>query len=204
MTDFWVQCIKAGGADDWATYTWYKAAADLGARKAAMLFCADNMGWYQNIPGGSEEHGNIAWSTSPLPPGKNEIYSHFWSWALSINQSSKLKEASWLFIQYFTSKDYLLWAGVNAKQVDPVRQSVVNSPEYKKVLAQATGYEEVFDATIGGASILFTPEPHLTEVLVEWAGTIQDIVAGKYTSTQAGMDALKEKLDLIVEDVEVH
>lgn len=203
MTEFWVKCIKAGGAKDWQTYTWYKAAADLGGRKAFMLYCADNMGWYQNILGGSEEHGNIAWTTSPLPPGKTEIYSHFWSWALSINNKSDLKEAAWLFIQYFTSKDYLLWAGVNAKQVDPVRQSVVNSLEYKKVLSQATGYEEAFNKTINSASILFTPQPHFTEVLVEWAGTIQDLVADKYESTQAGMDALKVRLDIIVSDVDV-
>lgn len=204
MTDFWVKCIRAGGAKDWQTYTWYKAAADLGARKAAMLFCADNMGWYQNILGGSREHGNIAWATAPLPPGKTERYSHFWSWALSINKKSDMKEASWLFIQYFTSKDYLLWAGVNAKQVDPVRKSVVNSPEYKKVLSQATGYGDAFNKTIDRASILFTPQPHFTEVLVEWAGTLQNIVAGKYGSTQEGMDALKIKLDAIVSDVEVY
>ena len=203
MTDFWVQCIKAGGAKDWQNCTWYRAAADLGSRKAAMLYCADNMGWYQNILGGSEEHGNIAWSTPPLPPGKTQIYSHFWSWALAINNASKAKQPAWLFIQYFTSKDYLLWAGVNAKQVDPVRQSVVNSQEYKNVLSQATGYEDAFNKTIEGASILFTPEPHLTEVLVEWAGTLQDIVAGKYESTQQGMDALKVKLDKIVDDVKV-
>ncbi len=203
MTELWVKCIKAGGPKDWQTYTWYKAAADFGARKAFMLYCADNMGWYQNIIGGSEEHGNIAWTTSPLPPGKTEIYSHFWSWALSINNKSDLKEAAWLFIQYFTSKDYLLWAGVNAKQVDPVRQSVVNSPEYRKVLSQATGYEEAFNKTINSASILFTPQPHFTEALAEWAGTLQDLVADKYESTQAGMDALKVKLDIMVSDVDV-
>ena len=203
MTEFWVKCIKAGGAEDWPTYTWYKAAADLGARKAFMLYCADNMGWYQNILGGSEEHGNIAWTTPPLPPGKTQIYSHFWSWALSINNKSDLKEAAWLFIQYFTSKEYLLWAGVNAKQVDPVRKSVVNSHEYKKVLSQATGYEDAFNKTIDRASILFTPQPHFTEVNAEWAGTLQGLVAGKYKSTQAGMDALKAKLDIIVSDVDV-
>ena len=204
MTEFWVECIKAGGADDWPSYSWYKAAADLGEGKAAMLYCADNMGWYQNFVGGSEEYGNIAWTTSPLPPGKTDIYSHFWSWALSINQLSENKEAAWLFIQYFTSKEYLLWAGVNAKQVDPVRKSVVTSNAYKEVLSQATGYEESFNSTIEGASILFTPEPHLTEVLVEWAGTLQDIVAGKYANTQAGMEALKIRLDEIVSDVEVN
>ncbi len=203
MTDFWVKCIQAGGAKDWQTHTWYKAAADLGGRKACMLYCADNMGWYQNILGGSKEHGNIAWTTSPLPPGKTQIYSHFWSWALSINNKSSQKEAAWLFIQYFTSKDYLLWAGVNAKQVDPVRQSVMNSPQYKKVLSQATGYEEAFNKTIENASILFTPQPHFTEVSTEWAGTLRDLVAGKYNSTQAGMNALKKKLDVIVSEVEV-
>lgn len=203
MTDFWVKCIKAGGAKDWQTHTWYKAAADLGGRKASMLYCADNMGWYQNILGGSEEYGNIAWTTSPLPPGKTQIYSHFWSWALSINNKSSMKEAAWLFIQYFTNKEHLLWAGVNAKQVDPVRKSVVASPEYRKMLSQATGYEDAFNETIKNASILFTPQPHLTEVLTEWARTIQDLVAGKYISTQAGMNALKRKLDIIVYEVEV-
>lgn len=203
MTDEWVQMIKDGGAPSWSSYTWYQAGADLGAGKAAMLYDADCNGYFQNVEGASQEAGDIAWVPAPLPEGKSDIYSNMWTWAIAMNSSSKNKDAAWLFMQYFTSKEYTQWASVNAKVVDPARKSVFESAEFQAVLDKAEGFAATFDAQIANTGIQFTPQPHFFETTTEWAATLQDIVGGKYKSTQEAMDALKKKMDEIVSDVEV-
>ena len=99
MTDMWVRLIKTGGAPTWEKYDWYQASADLGAGKAAMLFDADNVAYYQNPVGDSKEAGNIAWIKAPLPEGSKIDSSSLWSWGLSISSGTKHKEAAWIFLQ---------------------------------------------------------------------------------------------------------
>ncbi|WHH61121.1 sugar ABC transporter substrate-binding protein [Petroclostridium sp. X23] len=203
MTDTWVKLIKSGGSPSWSSYTWYQASADLGAGKAAMLFDADVVEYFQNPEGASKEAGNLAWVPAPLPEGKNQVNSNLWTWALAMNKASKNKQAAWLFLQYFTGKDYQLWASVNANLVNPVRNSVFEDPSFAAIIEKADGYAQTFKKTIDGTTIQFTPQPHFFETTTEWAATLQDLVGGKYKSTQEAMDALKAKIDKIVEDVEV-
>ncbi len=203
MTDYWLKLIKEGGSPTWSSYTWYQAGADLGAGKAAMLFDADCNGYFQNPDGASKEAGNIAWVPAPLPAGKDKVLSNMWTWAMGMNAASKNQTAAWLFLQYFTSKDYSLWASVNAKVVDPARKSVFEDPSFQEVLKKSEGYADSFKAQIDGTAIQFTPQPHFFETTTEWAATLQDLVGGKYKSTQEAMDALKAKTDKAVEDVEV-
>jgi len=203
MTEDWVDLIKRGGSPTWASYTWYQAGSDLGAGKAAMLFDADCNGYFQNPEGASKEAGNIAWVPAPLPTGATQIKANLWTWAMAINKASKKKTAAWLFLQYFTSRNHIQWASVHGKLVDPPRASVFESPEFKNVLNKASGFEKSFKDSVAGTYIQFTPQPHFFETTTEWAATLQEIVAGKYPSVQAGMDKLKAKIDKIVSDIKI-
>ena len=49
----------------------------------------------------------------------------------------------------------------------------------------------------------YTPETYFFEVSQTWCQTLQELVEGKYASTQEGMDKLKEKLDEIVSHIEI-
>ncbi len=202
MTEMWVKLIKEGGAPSWSSYTWYQAGADFGAGKAAMLFDATCNGYFQNPEGASEEAGNLAWVAPPLPNGMTEINANMWTWSMAINEATKNKTAAWLFLQYFTTAEYQKWSIVEGNAVDPPRKSVFESQEVQDVLARNTGYIETFNATVPGTTIQFTPQPHFFETTTEWAATLQDIVAGKYSSVQDAMDKLKVKMDKVVEDVE--
>ena len=129
MTDYWVNMIKEAGAPQWTNYTWYEASADLGAGKAAMLFDATSAGYFQNFEGASQESGNIAWSTIPLPEGKtaDDMKANIWIWSLAMNADSKNKDAAWYFIQYFTSPEYMLYSGTEGASPDTPRTSVTVS-----------------------------------------------------------------------------
>lgn len=201
MTSMWVELIKTGVSPAWISYKWYQAGADLGAEKAAMLFDADNNGYFQNIEGYSKEAGNIAWTTAPVKKKGEKAKSNLWTWGLAINNYSKHQEASWLFLQYFTSKEFLLSASLNDSVMDPARESVLNNPLFLKKISNFDGYLETLKSTMDNSSVLFTPQPYFFEVTSEWVNILQDIVAGEYGTTQEGMDALKKKMDKIVEDI---
>lgn len=203
MTEAWVELIKAGGSPTWASYTWYQAGADLGARKAAILFDADIQGHFQNVPDASSQSGKLASAPPPLPDGKSKINANLWVWSVAMNNDSKAKDAAWLFIQYFTSRPYQLWSVTDWKAVDPPRKSVFDDPKFKKVIGQFHGFLDMFAKTVPGTTICFTPNPYFFELTTEWAATLQDIVAGEYPTVQAAMDDLKRKMDAALEDVEV-
>ena len=162
MTDYWVKLVKAAGPSQWTNYTWYEASSDLGAGKAAMLFDATTAAYFQNFEGASQESGNIAWSTIPLPEGKTEadMKANIWIWSMAMNKDSKNKEAAWYFLQYFTSPDYMLWAGTEGASPDTPRQSVMDSDEYKEVVGSAENYLESIAILTENCSIFFTPQPY--------------------------------------------
>ncbi len=206
MTDYWVKLIKAAGPPQWSTYTWYQSSADLGAKKAAMLFDATSAAYFQNVEGGSAESGNIAWSTIPLPPGKTEadMKANIWIWALAMNADSKNKDAAWYFIQYFTSPEFMLWSGTEGACADTPRKSVFESAEYDAIVGKADNYLPSLNELYKNATIQFTPQPYFFECTTYWAETLQDLVTSdKYGSTEEAMKELKKRLDTVVEDLEV-
>ncbi len=206
MTDYWVELIKAGGPSQWSNYTWYEASSDLGAGKAAMLFDATSAGYFQNFEGASDQSGNIAWSTIPLPEGKTEadMKANVWIWSMAMNADSKNKDAAWMFLQYFTSPEYMLYSGTEGASPDTPRQSVMDSDEYKETVGSAENYLESIAILSENATIQFTPQPYFFECTTKWAEVLQDLVlTDKYESTEAAMKQLKKDLDAVVADLEV-
>lgn len=207
MTEFWVDLIKTGGAPSWSKYTWYEAGADLGAGKAAMLFDADNNSITQNwikdgIPA-SAEAGNIAWAVMPVAKEGDTPYSNYWTWSMAMNGNSDAKDAAWLFLQYFTSKEFASYASITEYNMDPIRTSVWEDPAFIAKMEQHEGYIESFNATINSTSILFTPQPYFFDTTTEWAATLQDIVMGQYKSVEEGMKTLAEKVNKVVGEIDL-
>ena len=180
MTEWFVDLVKRGGPPFWENYTWVEAGDDLGSGKAAMLIDADLNGLLQNwIKDGepsSAEAGNIAWAPLPVAKLGDPVYSNFWTWSMGMNANSDAKEAAWLFLQYFTSKDFCTYASVNDYNLDPVRTSVWENRAFKAKMKQHEGYIDTFEKTINTTSIYFTPQPEFFVTTTEWAATLQDLV----------------------------
>ena len=88
-----------------------------------------------------------------------------------MNSNSRNKKGAWLFMQYFTGPEFELWAALNAKTVDPARQSVWDNQEFKDKIAKVPGYYETFTKTIPNTAIQFTPQPYFVQSTTEWAAT---------------------------------
>ena len=203
MTEFFVDMIKRGGSPAWSRYTWYDCGVDLGTGNAAMVLDADNNPVHQNWEGASEEAGNIAFAPLPVAKEGDPQISNYWTWSIAMNSSSRNKGAAWYYIMYFTGKDFSKYATIEGNSLDPARTSVWESEEFTTLMERHEGYIEAYEATIENTTILFTPQPYFFETTTEWAATLQDIVAGQYSSTEEGLNQLKEKMDRAVEDIDL-
>jgi multiple sugar transport system substrate-binding protein len=193
LTKNFAEMIKKGGPPGWSNYTWYQCGADLGAGKAAILYDADINGYFQNVPGSTSQSGNIGFAPPPVSKAGEEPKSNEWVWQLAMNSSSKNKKAAWLFMQYFTGPEFTLWAALNAKTVDPARQSVWDNQEFKDKIGKVAGYYETFTKTIPNTAIQFTPQPYFIQSTTEWAATLQKIVLSGADPAQA-MESLAKKI----------
>lgn len=205
MTDWYVKLIQEGGSPTWASATWSSCGGELGAGTAAIMLDATNNAFSQTIPENAAEAENLVIAPIPLPDGKTDAdtKSQLWTWSLAMNSASAHKDAAWLFLQYFSGKEYQNESSVSAKIVNTPRQSSYDQDAYQELLKNSEGFVETFDATVDYTRMYYTPETYFFEVSQTWYQTLQELVEGKYASTQEGMDKLKEKLDEIVSHIEI-
>ncbi|MDR0526644.1 MAG: sugar ABC transporter substrate-binding protein [Spirochaetaceae bacterium] len=200
MNKFWVELVQTGAAKDWTSKYWYISQSDLGAGIAAMDWDADNTEVLVNL-GDYKEKGNIAFTMMPVAKAGDTVKSNFWIWAASMNASSKNKIGAWLFLQYFTGKEFLKSASVQGNNMDPVRTSTWQDPGFQAKMADQEGFISTFNKTSENASILFTPQPAFFETTTEWASALQDMVAG--APVEERLNKLKQFMDAAVADVKV-
>jgi multiple sugar transport system substrate-binding protein len=203
VTKKWIDMIKTAGPQAWPTYTWYQVGSDFGAGKTAMIFDADILGYFQNVPGGSSVSGKIAWAPGPKGPD-GKLATNIWIWSMAMNAASKQKDATWYFLQWATGKDFLTTGAVKYNLVDPVRQSIWDNADFKARMGQAKNYLETFAAiSKGDAKIQFTPQPLFFETTTEWAATLQDIYAGTVT-VEDGLNKLVDKLTVMLKQAGIY
>jgi multiple sugar transport system substrate-binding protein len=201
FTQLWAKMVKDAGPPGWTTYDWNNVCDDLGAGKAAMIYDADIAAFFENQQGASKEAGNIAWAMPPAGPN-GDVKSNEWIWSVAMNSYSTHKLASWLFLQYFTGKDFQLWGALNSDLVNPVRTSIWQNADFMKMLGNQKDYYTTFEQLIPNAKIGFTPQPMFFQVTTDWAATLQMIVAGN-VSAQDGMTALAKQIDQETASIQV-
>jgi len=186
FTGKWAQMMKTSGPPNWTNYYWYDVGTDLGAQKAAMIFDADILGYFNN------KSGKVGWHTGPKGPD-GSLLTNQWIWSLGMSAQSQNKSAAWHFLQWATGKEHLLKSALEAEMIDPVRKSIVDDPAFQDRMAPQIGFLETFNAVIEDTKILFTPQPAFFEATTLWAEALQDIYGGE--------DA-KETLDNLIEEIE--
>jgi multiple sugar transport system substrate-binding protein len=104
---------------------------------------------------------------APLPAGPAGTHSTLISWGPAIAASSKKKEATWLVIQYLTSKAMAVSA-LEATHMPPSRQSVYDSDIYTKSVPAdlvAATKVEIDNAVPNGANPLVIPVPEVRSAI---------------------------------------
>jgi multiple sugar transport system substrate-binding protein len=202
----YVKLVNAGGSPQWSSASWMQCQSDLGAGEAAMEMDATNNPIQVTLAGMAEK-GNIAFAQLPTPKAGDTVKSNLWVWGIAMNKDSPNKEAAWKFMQYITSKQFLIKASTESTLLDPVRQSVWNDSAFKAKYSKIPGYIETFQKTAPNTSMLFTPQGNFMQTTTEWAAALQDMVAaGKGKSdaditaeVTARLNQLKADIDKMVQ-----
>lgn len=194
MNRLWVEMIQKAGPPNWATYTWYEVAQDLGAGRCGMIYDANIIGFFENSPG-NKESGHIGYSAFVPNPDMKQSTSNVWIWSLGISSFSKERDAAWYFIQWASGKNFGIYGGVKQELVDPVRETTWKDPAFKARLDKGyPGFYEAFEQSLPGAKIYFTPQPLFFNVTTEWAASLQQMVA-KQVSVDDGLDKFAAHID---------
>jgi multiple sugar transport system substrate-binding protein len=172
FTNKWATMMRDSGPANWTNYFWYEVGTDLGAGKAAMIYDADILGYFQNQEGGSASAGKIAWHPGPTGPD-GSLLTNEWIWSLGMNSKSANKSATWTFLQWATGADHLRYAAIEGNMVNPVRASVVEDPEFQEKMSGNVNYLETFNTIIEDTQILFTPQPQFFDATTLCAGALQ-------------------------------
>lgn len=174
--ELWGNIIREVAQPNYSDYTWYDVANSFTQGNAVMFYDADIIGYF--FREGSEFPDD--WGLAP-PPGKpgGDPTANEWIWSISMNAYSENKEAAWIWMQYTTTKDFILDAAVNGLTVDPVRRSAWESQAWIDKIEPFTGYWETFQEIEPFLRVYYTPQAAFIEVATEWSVALQEIHSGR-------------------------
>jgi len=188
--DLWGKIIREVCEPNYADYTWYDVSNTFTQGKAVMFYDADIIGYFNREQSAFPND----WGLLP-PPGKpgGKPTANEWIWAIGMNAQSKHKEAAWLWMQWSTTKEFVLDAAVNGLTVDPVRNSTWEDKKCKDHIAAFTGYVDTFNEIKPYTQVYYTPQTAFSEATTEWAAALQRIHAG--VSAKEALEEASRKID---------
>lgn len=127
-TDYYGRLLRLYGPKSALSNSWYESISIFMQGRAAMIYDASVFKNNYEDPSMSEISGKIGYAS--IPSGPAGVFPHVSSWALSIYGKSSNKEASWLFIQWATSKEMSLQCLL--KGIPSARNSAWDSEEFKE------------------------------------------------------------------------
>ncbi len=188
--ELWGKIIREICQPNYADYTWYDVANAFTEGRAVMFYDADIIGYFNRE---SSEFPDD-WGLLPPPgkPGGNPTANE-WIWSIGMNAVSENKEATWLWMAWSTTKDYVLDAAVNGLTVDPIRASTWENQEWIDWISIFTGYVDTWLEVEPYTRIYYTPQSAFFELTTEWSAALQEIHAGK--SAQEALDDACKRID---------
>lgn len=192
--ELWGKIIREIAQPNYADYTWYDVANSFTQGQAVMFYDADIIGYFFRE---SSEFPDD-WGLAP-PPGKpgGDPTANEWIWAIGMNAHSKKKEATWLWMAWSTSPDFVLDAAVNGLTVNPPRKSTWEAESWKEKISPFTGYLDTWLAIEPYTKVYYTPQTAFFEATTEWSAALQEIHAGK--SAQEALDGACKRINQSLE-----
>ena len=154
---YYAELLRSAGPPNILGMQWKTTYPLFQQGHAAMFIDATNFLAYFKDPAQSRVVSDVG--VAPLPRGPNGSHSTVISWAPAIAASSKQQEATWLAIQYLTSKAAMA-ASIEATHLPPSRRSTYDSASYTKSVPPdmiATTKLETPNAVPNGANPLVVP-----------------------------------------------
>jgi ABC-type glycerol-3-phosphate transport system substrate-binding protein len=141
------------------------------------------------------------WSTAVVPSGPAGRFPAVNAQGMMIPKVAKNKEAAWLFVQWFTSRETQWKRAVQVtgeKSGDVTRQSVYADTEYRKLYGGQNWIESTFeDARIARIDYRPFQLPEWVQIGDLLGIAVQDVISGKSNAKDALGEANKKITDLM-------
>ncbi len=197
-TEYYAHLLQNYAPKDVASYHWYGVANAMSTGITAMIIDATPFAAIFSNPEESKVAGKIGYAPGPQVPS-------IWISAFAINSASKHKEATWLWLQWVTSKQIQLRYSLkeDGGSPDVSRMSVVNDSRYRKKwsISSPTGdFLDVSWENINRSSPDYRPRiPEYWQIGDRIGIAIEEVITGTKTAKMA-LDEAQKDVDKIMRD----
>ena len=185
VLEFYTSMIKKYGPPGTGNWSWPEIAQAFKSGDIAMTVAGNASYTFIEDPSKSEVAGKVGFAPPPMAPGGKDP---LWEWGWGINNSSKNKDAAWLFIEWATSPT--LMKEIAPEYGVPARKSVYSEESFLKAMPS----KQFVDAELYMLSQGVNPTPpFLTAKYAPSSDIISKqmsyIIAGIKSVDQAAADA---------------
>ena len=197
-TEYYARLLQKNAPKDVASYHWYGVAEAMSTGITAMVIDATPFAAIFSNPDESRVAGKVGYAPGPQVPS-------IWISAFAINAASKNKQATWLWLQWVTSKQIQLRYALkeDGGSPDVSRMSVVNDPRYREKwsIGSPTGdFLDVSWENINRSSPDYRPRiPEYWEIGDRIGIAIEEVITGTKTAKRA-LDEAQKDVDRIMRD----
>jgi len=195
-TQDFISALKIAGPTDWLNQRWYELALDFANGKYGLLVDSDHYVAFFENPDLSSLVGKIAYALPPKGP-TGLVKPNLWTWSVVMNARSRNKLAAWDFIEWATSKDFLLRSAFEGN-MNPTRVSIWDDPTFIQHTQSWGNFYPVSRQLVEElGQVLVTPAGNYLDLATRWTKALLDIYAGA-DSTQAALEKAALDIDALV------
>ncbi len=163
-----------------------------------MYIDADHMAEAFENPEKSQVAGKVGYTLPPGGPNGEPPNSNLLVFAYVMSKASKNKNATWLWMQWASSKDVLTRSAVKGN-INPTRISVANSKEIQEYMGGWYNYIPTMISLMEEyAKMRWVPLKETPQIGDRWALAVQEVILGTKSAEQALNEAAAE-IDSVIE-----
>jgi len=187
-TEYYTEILQKYGPSGSSNWTWAETLSGLQQGKIAMCIDSSDFASSINDPDMSTTAGK--WGITLVPEGPGGRWPSFFTFTLSINGSSKNKEAAWLLVQFLTSKPAM---GERSLQTwYNSRWSNWSDPKMKEAMSSIEGLYELMDQSLKIVNAGYRPRfPKWAEIGDLIGISLESAISGTTNPTDAMNEAQK-------------
>jgi multiple sugar transport system substrate-binding protein len=177
--EMWGNLMSKYAPEGVTSFTWYEAMQAFMKGSAAMFVDADHMAGSFEDPKQSSVVGKVGYAVPPSEGG-HPPNTNIWIWSIGMSADSQNKEATWLFLQWASSKDVLVRSTVK-NNINPCRMSVANDPSVLNYMKSWGTYSKIYqDLMVNNVAAVRLPSlPEFPQLGDIWATAIQSVILGR-------------------------
>ena len=195
-TTRFLDALHDAGPRDWTNQRWYELAMDFCAGEYGLIVDSDHYVAFFEDAANSAMAGRVGYAMPPAGAG-GEVSPSLWTWSLVMNARSRRKDAAWRFMQWASSREFLLRA-VFEGNMNPTRTSVWDDERFD---AFSSGWGDFVTVSRRLAEetgrVLVTPAPNTRAIADRWVRALRAAYLGEDVEHALGQAA--SEIDEMVE-----